>query len=117
VFDDSDGPELLRLVVEAPTRRMSSADALEAWIVVDRRSDPAKVQTLDALMQTLDIDIEPFTSPQTGIAGEAYRIYGKGNHPVGQNYRNRFAYALTKAPGQRLLFKRQDFPPTDIDVA
>ena len=73
-------------------------------------ADPAKVQALDALMQAPDIDIEPVTSPQTGIAREAYRIYGKGHHPAGQNYKNRFAYALTKAPGQRLLFKRLDFP-------
>jgi len=41
----------------------------------------------------------------------------KGNHPTGLNYEDCFAYPLTKAPGQRLLFKGQDFSQTDIDVA
>ena len=91
VFDESDGSELLRLVVEAPTRLMSSANALEAWIVVDRHSNPAKALALDALMQTLGIDIEPVTAQQAGIAREAYLIYGKGNHPAGLNYADCFA--------------------------
>ena len=42
VFDESDGSELVRLVVEAPTRLMSSANAWEAWIVVDRHSNPGE---------------------------------------------------------------------------
>lgn len=68
-------------------------------------------------MQKLGIDIEPVIAQRTGIAREAYRIYGKGNHPAGLNYGDCFACALTKEPGQRLLFKEQDFSQTDIDVA
>ena len=59
VFDEPDGSEVLRLVVEAQTTLMSSANAVVARIVVNRYGNSAKVQALDALMQTLGIDIEP----------------------------------------------------------
>ena len=60
VFDEPDGPELLRLVVEAPICLMSSANALEAWIVVDCHDNPDKAPALDALMETLGIDIRHY---------------------------------------------------------
>jgi ribonuclease VapC len=86
LFDEPDGPDLLRCVVEAPTRLMSSANALEAWIVADRHENPAKAPALDALIDTLSIEIEPVTVPQARIAREAYHTYGKGHHPAGLNY-------------------------------
>ena len=116
-FDEPHGAEVLRFVVEAPTRLMSSANVLEAWIVVDRYGNSAKAQALDVVMQILGIDIDPVAAQQAGIARETYRIYGKGNHPAGLNYGECFAYALTEATGQRLLFTGQDFSQTDIDVA
>ena len=116
VFDEPDGPELLRLVVEAPTCLMSAANALEAWIVADRHDNPAKAPALDALLETLGIDVEPVTVHQAHIAREAYRTYGKGQHPAGLNYGDCFAYALAKATGEPLLFKGQDFAQTDISA-
>ena len=78
VFDEPDGPELLRLLAEAPTRLMSSANALEAWIVVDRHENPAKASALDELIETLGIDLEPVTVQQARIARQAYQTYGRG---------------------------------------
>ena len=116
VFDEPDGPELLRLVVEAPTRLMSSANALEAWIVADRHENPAKAPALDELIEILGIDLEPVTVQQARIARQAYQTYGKGRHPAGLNYGDSFAYALAKATGQPLLFKGDDFSQTDIET-
>lgn len=116
VFDEADGPELLRLVVEAPLRLMSAANVLEAWIIVDRHENPNKSPALDALIETLGIDIEPVTVPQARLARQAYKTYGKGNHPAGLNYGDCFAYALAKATGEPLLFKGNDFSQTGIAV-
>ena len=116
VFDEPDDPELLRLVAEAPARLMSSANALEAWIVADRHDNPAKAPALDELIETLGIDLEPVTVQQARIARQAYRTYGKGKHPAGLNYGDAFAYALAKATGQALLFKGDDFSQTDIEA-
>src|SRR6266496_689042 len=61
LFDEPDGPALLRRIAEAPIRLMSSANAVEAWIVADRHANPAKGPALDALLETLGIDIVPVT--------------------------------------------------------
>src|SRR2546425_130378 len=116
LFDESDGPELLRLVVEAPTRLISAANVLEAWIVADRHSNPAKAPALDALIETVGLDIEPVTVAQARLARAAYQAYGKGRHPAGLNYGDCFAYALAKATGLPLLFKGDDFSQTDIEA-
>ena len=78
VFDEPDGPALLRVLVEAPTRLMSSANALEAWIVADRHENPDKAPALDALIETLGIDIEPVTVQQARVARGAYHPLWQG---------------------------------------
>ncbi len=40
--------------------------------------------------------------------------FGKGNHPAGLNFGDCFSYALSRAAGEPLLFKGDDFTRTDI---
>ena len=64
------------------------------------------------------IVIEPVTEEQARFARAAYRDFGKGTgHPAQLNFGDRFACALAKATGERLLFKGADFGPTDIAPA
>ena len=66
LFDEPDGAVLLRLIAEAHTRMMSSANAVEAWIVADRHANPVKGPALDALMVTLGNDIARCRSSRRG---------------------------------------------------
>jgi len=116
LFDAPDGPALLRRIAEAPIRLMSSANAVEAWIVADRHANPAKGPALDALLETLGIDIVPVTVLHARLARAAYHTYGKGRHPAGLNFGDCFAYALAKATDLPLLFKGDDFGQTDVPV-
>jgi ribonuclease VapC len=116
LFDEPDGPALLRRIAEAPIRLMSSANAVEAWIVADRHANPAKGPALDALLETLGIDIVPVTVQHARLARTAYHTYGKGRHPAGLNFGDCFAYALAKATDLPLLFKGDDFGQTDVPV-
>ena len=116
LFDEPDGPKLLRRIAEAPIRLMSSANAVEAWIVADRHANPAKGPALDALLETLGIDIVPVTVQHARLARTAYHTYGKGRHPAGLNFGDCFAYALAKATDLPLLFKGDDFGQTDVPV-
>jgi ribonuclease VapC len=116
LFDEPDGPALLRRIAEAPIRLMSSANAVEAWIVADRHANPAKGPALDALLETLGIDIVPVTIQHARLARTAYHTYGKGRHPAGLNFGDCFAYALAKATDLPLLFKGDDFGQTDVPV-
>ena len=116
LFDEPDGPALLRRIAEAPIRLMSSANAVEAWIVADRHANSAKGPALDALLETLGIDIVPVTVQHARLARTAYHTYGKGRHPAGLNFGDCFAYALAKATDLPLLFKGDDFGQTDVPV-
>ena len=116
LFDEPDGLMLLRRIAEAPIRLMSSANAVEAWIVADRHANPAKGPALDALLETLGIDIVPVTVQHARLARTAYHTYGKGRHPAGLNFGDCFAYALAKATDLPLLFKGNDFGQTDVPI-
>ena len=59
----------------------------------------------------------PVTAEQADAARDAWRRFGKGNHPAGLNFGDCFAYALAKATGEPLLFKGDDFARTDIEAA
>ena len=60
------------------------------------------------------VSVVPVDSEQIAIAGEAYRKYGKGNHPARLNFGDVFAYALAKQRNLPLLYKGDDFSKTDI---
>ncbi len=57
----------------------------------------------------------PFDADQAEIARLAFGRYGKGRHRAGLNFGDCFAYALSKASGEPLLFKGDDFAQTDVD--
>jgi ribonuclease VapC len=93
---------------------MSAANYLEAAIIIDDRLGPEGAKDLGLLVATADIEVVPVTLAQAEIAREAYRRFGKGNHPARLNYGDCFAYALAKESGEPLLFKGGDFGQTDI---
>jgi ribonuclease VapC len=60
------------------------------------------------------VQIEPVTAAHAEIARQAWRRFGRGRHPAGLNYGDCFSYALSRASGEALLFKGNDFPLTDV---
>ena len=63
------------------------------------------------------IELVPLTVEQAHAAREAWRRFGKGNHPAALNFGDCFAYALAETTGEPLLYKGGDFSLTDIDPA
>lgn len=116
-FLESDAERFIEAFEGADIRLISAASVLEAAIVTDQRSGAGASDHLDDLMTRLGLEIEPVDVIQIRIAREAYRRYGKGNHPAALNFGDCFAYALAKATGLPLLFKGEDFPQTDIVAA
>ena len=97
-------------VIDAGGAILSSANYLEAGIVIDGERDPITSARLDALMQELEIEVAPVTAQQARIARQAYRDFGKGSgHPAKLNFGDCFAYALTMERGEALLYKGDDF--------
>jgi ribonuclease VapC len=98
----------------APEPRMSAVSYVEAAIRVDRLNSPAASAALDDLLARLRITIAPVTAEQARLAREACRRFGKSFHPAALNLGDCFSYALSKAAGEPLLFKGNDFVQTDV---
>jgi ribonuclease VapC len=107
------GHFLARLEVD-PTRLMSATSYLEATIIIEDRFGYDGIRDLKLFLHEAGIEIEPVTFDQAELAREAYRRFGRGNHPAALNYGDCFAYALAKAVGEPLLFKGDDFSRTDL---
>ena len=117
LFREEDAERYDRAIAEAPRRRMSVVNFLEAAIVLESRSGAAAGHELDAFLEEARVELAPVTPDHAEAARRAWRRFGKGNHPAGLNFGDCFSYALAEATGEPLLFKGRDFAFTDIEAA
>lgn len=104
-------------LIAASPCRMSAANVLEATMVLESRAGTAAGSVLDAYLANAEVATAPITLEQLAVARDAWRRYGKGNHPAALNFGDCFAYALANTTGESLLFKGNDFAQTDIEAA
>lgn len=116
LFGEDEARRLEGLIAALPCR-MSVANVLEATMVVEGRGGRQAGDALDAFLASAGITTEPVSRHQLEVAREAWRRYGKGNHPAALNYGDCFAYALAHTENEPLLFKGNDFTQTDIPAA
>jgi ribonuclease VapC len=116
--DEPEAPACAKAIEDAPRRRISAANLVEAAIVIDASRDPVASRRFEDLLREAQLVVEPVTEAQARIAREAYRDFGRGSgHPARLNLSDCFAYALARATGEPLLFKGDDFSHTDIAPA
>lgn len=106
-----------RLILAAPTARLSVANHLELGLVIDNQLGADGWRRADAFLEGAGIVIEPVTLEQGRLARQAFLDFGKGRHPARLNFGDCFAYALARAMDEPLLFKGNDFALTDIRSA
>ena len=114
---ESDAERYEEAMLAAPDCRMSVANILEACMVVEGRGGVAAGHELDIVLAQAGIEAVPVTLEQMEAARQAWRRFGRGNHPAALNFGDCFAYALARVTGEPLLFKGDDFPQTDIRAA
>jgi ribonuclease VapC len=115
--EEGDAMEDVLLLARKHMHLMSPVNYLEAAIRLDNFEDGRKGTELDPLLESLGVSIVPVTPHEAHLAREAYRKFGKGNHSAKLNLGDCFAYALSKARNEPLLFKGDDFGKTDIEAA
>ena len=116
--DEPEAPACAKAIEDAPRRRISAANLVEAAIVIDASRDPVASRRFEDLLREAQLVVEPVTEAQARIARDAYRDFGRGSgHPARLNLSDCFAYALARATGEPLLFKGDDFSHTDIAPA
>ena len=117
LYDEPDARRYADAIAAADRRLISAATLLESAIVVDNQAGPAAGRQLDALVERARITVVPVDEEHVRIARQAYLDFGKGNHPAGLNFGDCFAYALSQAAGEPLLYKGEDFARTDVAAA
>lgn len=117
LFRESDARRFEDAIAHAWPRRMSVATLLEAAMVVEGRGGSPAGHELDVLLEKAGIELVAVTREQANAARNAWRRFGKGNHPAALNFGDCFAYALAETTGEPLLFKGEDFTRTDVQGA
>lgn len=116
--DEPLAERLLQRALLTPTCRISAANLLESYMVVDRSGAMEANAKVDRLVERVSAQIEPVTHEQVILARAAFHRYGKGSgHPARLNFGDCFAYALARFHDEPLLFIGQDFAATDIEAA
>lgn len=103
-------------IERADVRLLSPINLLEAHMAARRRGD-AGAARFNAFLSDSHIVVAAVDEIQASAARSAFDRFGKGRHQAGLNLGDCFAYALSKASGEPLLFKGDDFAKTDVMVA
>jgi ribonuclease VapC len=115
LLDEPERRGFNELIAADPIRLLSTASFLETGIVIETRSGEAGGRDLDLFIHRAEIALVPVDADQAEIARRAFRHFGKGRHPAGLNFGDCFAYALSKASGEALLYKGDDLSKTDVE--
>jgi ribonuclease VapC len=115
---EPDAGQYADALAAAAAPRVSAGTYLEMAIVVDANRDPVLSGRLDDLVAVAGLQVEPVTRKHAEIARRAYRDFGKGSgHSAALNFGDCFGYALSRATGEPLLYKGDDFGHTDVESA
>ena len=117
LFGEPESDAFLRVIVTDETRLIGAPTRVEAGIVVEARKGELGRSALERLLREADVETVPFDDELVELALEAWRRFGKGRHVAGLDFGDCFAYALSVAREEPLLFKGDDFSLTDVSVA
>ena len=111
---EPEGTAFFDRVLEASRPAMSAAALVETAMVIEGRGGRQAGADLDNFLARAEIEIVAVTADTARSAREAWRIWGKGNHPARLNLGDCFGYALAQERDEPLLFKGEDFARTDV---
>ncbi len=117
LLDEAERRAFNEIIESAASRVVSVATFVEVSIVIEARLGAEGLRDLDLFIDRAGIATEAVDTEQGKIARRAFSRFGKGRHPAGLNFGDCFAYALSVARGEPLLYKGADFSQTDVTSA
>ena len=97
-----------------PVRLMAAPTRVEVGIVAEGRLGTEGARMVERFLRDGEVEVLPFDRRQADLAVDAWRRYGKGQHPAGLNLGDCFSFAAARAVGEPLLCVGGDFPLTDL---
>ena len=117
LFDEPEAESFQQRIAFTAPCRMSAVGYFEAAMVVEGRRGAAAARRFDIYLERASVELVSVTVEHARAARDAWRRYGRGNHPAALNFGDCFAYALAETAGEPLLYKGDDFALTDIERA
>jgi ribonuclease VapC len=117
LYGEPEARDFVERIRAADVCRISVANHVELSMVIESQLGPNGTRQADAFLRRAGVVVEPVTIEQGDLARQAFLDFGKGRHKAGLNFGDCFSYALARATGEALLFKGDDFAPTDIRCA
>lgn len=114
LLGEVDAPLYGHALAATDDARMSTVTDYELRIILGQYR-PTMIKRYEELIDESGIMLVDFDRSQSLLSHEAYRRWGKGNHPAGLDMGDCAAYALAKSLDAPLLFKGNDFARTDIN--
>lgn len=111
---EAEGAKFFDRVLDADRPAMSAATLVETAMVIEGRGGRGAGADLDRFLARAGVEIVAVTAENAQLARDAWRIWGKGNHPARLNLGDCFSYALAQERDEPLLFKGEDFARTDV---
>jgi ribonuclease VapC len=114
LYGEPEARDFVERIHAADVCRISVANHVELAMAVESQLGPDGARQAEAFLRRAGVVVEPVTLEQGDLARQAFLDFGKGRHKAGLNFGDCFAYALSRATGEALLFKGDDFALTDI---
>ena len=114
LYREPEARDFVERIHAADICRISVANHVELMMAVESQLGPDGARQAEAFLRRAGVVVEPVTLVQGELARQAFLDFGKGRHKAGLNFGDCFAYALSRATGEALLFKGDDFALTDI---
>jgi len=96
LLKESDAEQFAKAISHDSKRLLSAFSALETSIVIEARMGEVGKKELDILLDQSKIKIVDLNDQQMQIALDAWRKFGKGNHPAKLNIGDCCSYAAPK---------------------
>ena len=114
IQDEPRAPACVEALRFARPRVISAGTLTEALVVATARN--LRDELLD-IVEGLDLEVAVVDALASIRAANAYRLWGKGNHPARLNLGDCFAYQEAAHRSCPLLYVGNDFAKTDVQSA
>ncbi len=116
-FNEPTTPEIVRALLSSPQNQIIAPVWLETSIVLLGSGMTKAEEFLENFADRFRVDVATFTAEHARVALQAWRLYGRGNHPARLNFGDCMSYAAAKIAQDSLLFVGDDFGLTDLGSA
>ena len=116
-FREPSARRLIHALIEAGSVGIAAPTWVETSIVLTASGLEDAAGFLEQFGREFRVESIPFSAEHGRAAIDAWRQYGRGNHPARLNFGDCITLAVARVSNEPLLFVGEDFAQTDVEPA